>query len=115
MTPQEIKNKLSYHCGTENWWRHWIKPFTYTDGVKDMAEMCESYWLLDAIFSYRRNEPFQVWELKVDLEKSKAVLTMRTDSNKPILVQQKIPFTDFPLDEMKLWLVNGVLILPSEY
>jgi hypothetical protein len=28
---------------------------------------------------------------------------------------QGIPYTDFPLDTIKLYLVNGVLMLPGEY
>ncbi|BCU14760.1 DUF6876 family protein [Microcystis aeruginosa] len=37
-----------------------------------------------------------------------------------IACEQKIPFTDFPIQEIRLYLVNmgsggGVLMLPSEY
>jgi len=28
---------------------------------------------------------------------------------------QAIPYTDFPLEEMKIWVQNGVMMLPSEY
>ena len=44
---------LSGFTGTENWYRYAMMPrFTYTDGVKYLAEQAKAYWLLDAIFSW---------------------------------------------------------------
>ena len=42
------------------------------------------------------------------------------DSDQEVACEQKIPFTDFPIQEIRLYLVNmgnggGVLMLPSEY
>jgi len=31
-----------------------------------------------------------------------------------IAITQDIPYTDFPLDEIKLYCINGVILLPSE-
>lgn len=104
---------LQGFTGTENYWQHWL-GFNYTDGVKYLVEQGKAYWLLDAIFSYRRKEPFQVWEVKVNEDKS-AVLTMREDTYEPIKVKQEIEYTDFPLAEIKLYLIDNVLLLPSEY
>lgn len=87
---------------------------TDTEGVKYLADKGECHWLLDAIFSFHRTDPFQVWTLEVNEDRS-AVLTMREDSGEPIRVKQEIPFTDFPMPKISLWLINGVLILPSEY
>ena len=113
MTKEQIESELSQFYGTEQWWKNDLLNFTYTDGVKFIHESCEAYWLLIAISSYKRTEPFQVWELKVN--NNKAVLTMREDTNKPIKVRQVISFTDFPLDEIKFYLIDNVLLLPSEY
>lgn len=109
----EIQNGLAQCYGTENYWKNKILHFQYTDGVKFMWESCDAYWLLTAISSYKRTEPFQVWELIKD--GNGAILTMKEDSDQPILVKQRIPFTDFPLVGITLWLIDGVLILPSEY
>ena len=38
-----------------------------------------------------------------------------TDGMDHELAAQAIPFTDFPLEEVSLWLVDGTLMLPSEY
>jgi len=44
-----------------------------------------------------------------------AVVTMREDTGKKALVMQRIGYTDFPLKSIKLYLIDGVLLLPSEY
>ena len=37
------------------------------------------------------------------------------DGNDNIITSLTIEFTDFPLEEMTLWLVEKTLMLPSEY
>lgn len=108
------EQELSQFTGTEHYYKHWFGNYKYTDGVKYLGEKAQCYWLLDAIFSYRRTEPFQVWTLTVD-ESKKAWLTMKEDSNLPTLVSQTIEYTTFPLPQIDLWLIDGVLLLPSEY
>ena len=104
---------LEQFTGTENYYKHLFSGWCYTDGVKYLAEKSQAYWLIDAIFSYRRKEPFQVWTLTK--EGSKAVLTMVEDTDLPEKVRQEIPYTDFPLASIKLYLIDKVLLLPSEY
>lgn len=91
----------------------------YTDGVQYLAEKGQAYWLIDAIGSYQvspaiRELPIQFWHLLVNKDRS-ALLEMGEDLPEPILLRQEIPFTDFPLDELTLYLANNVLHLPSEY
>ncbi len=112
---QEIESSLAQCIGTEQYWKNPTLHFQYTDGVKIMWESCEAYWLLTAISSYKRTEHFQVWELVVNEDDKTAILTMIEDTDQPILVKQEIEYTDFPLESMTLWLIDGVLILPSEY
>jgi hypothetical protein len=91
----------------------------YTEGVRHVAEAGEAYWLLDAIiFSARhvrrlQGEAFQVWHLAV-LD-GRGVLTCTDGDSDDALYTQRIPYTDFPVPEVTLWLVDGVLMLPSEY
>lgn len=110
---EELERGLAQCCGTTRYFRHWMGK-NYTEGVQFLAEAASCYWLLDAIFSYRRKEVFQVWTLKKTKGNS-AVLTMKTSSKRPALVKQEISYTDFPLDEITLWIENGVLILPNEH
>ncbi len=107
LTEQELRQ----FTGTEQWYKHYLGGL-FTDGVKYMAGKAGAFWLLDVIFSYRRKEPFQIWILKV--KDRIGVVTMREDTGQPVKVRQEIPFTDFPLAEIKLYLIDGVLLLPSE-
>ena len=88
-----------------------------TDGVIALAEAAGCYWLLDIIGSYqsdKRLDPsFQVWVLEVNLENSSGVMRGLNDTE--LIVSQEILYTDFPLDEIKLFLMDGVILLPSEY
>ena len=114
METKITESDLSQFIGTVNYHRHWLGG-VYTDGVQYLAEQVGAYWLIDAIFSYRRRESFQIWTLKKNADDNGAVLTMQEDTGEPIKVRQKIPYTDFPLDQISLYLIDGVLLLTSEY
>ena len=88
--------------------------------MKFLAEKAGAFWLIDLVASYQtarlRREEFQVWTLTVDRDRTPvAVATCQADTDAPVLVRQEIDHTDFPLPSIKLWLVNGALMLPSEY
>jgi len=112
---------LSHFTGSDHYYRHWAMRLVYTDGVKYVANDGDAYWLLDAISSYQTRtflkdpmlQEFQVWKLTVNADQ-KATLVCERDTN-DVVVTQEIAYTDFPLDEIKLYLVTGVLMLPSEY
>ena len=109
---------LDQFTGTEKYYQHSFANIRYTDGVKYLADTAKVYWLIDAIASYQKKHvatvPFQLWELTVNPDQS-AALTMREDKGCPALVKQNIPYTDYPMPKIKLWLSNRVLMLPSEY
>ena len=107
---------LDQFTGTENYYTNPLYPFEYTDGIKYLAEDGGAYWILDAIASWQKKLDFsqiQFWRLKVNPDNS-AVLTCERDMD-DIVITQKIPFTDFPVEEVTLYLCDGVLLLPSEY
>jgi hypothetical protein len=106
----------------------------YTDGVQYLAEEAQCYWLIDVIASHQTKKlladkmlkDFQLWYLMVgdshEFIKPKphhqAVVTCWGDTPDPEItpyIRQDIEFTDFPLPEIKLFLVQGVLMLPGEY
>lgn len=114
-----LEADLKGFTGTENWWKNPLFPgYSYTDGVKYLAREASAYWLITDILSTARSnktlrtEPFIVWTLNV--KDKKATLTA-DDGNKNILYTKKYDYTDFPLDSVKLYLTNNVLLLPSEY
>ncbi|TDE08717.1 hypothetical protein E0F88_32225 [Dyadobacter psychrotolerans] len=119
-TEKLTKADLAEFTGTEQWYRHPIvKSTLYTDGIKYVAETAGAYWLIDEIAFQQthplvKNEEFQVWTLNVDLEQSKAVLTC-DDGNDRIIYTKQISYTDFPLEEIKIYVTDNVILLPSEY
>ena len=123
-SPEIIRSTLAQHHCTDHYWL--ILPgnddFKITDGVKAMAQLCEAYWLVTAVFSWQGNsklkdEPFQVWILRFnDKTNGDDAVLICEDGNKNELARQEIDYTDFPLPEgIKLFLDGGVLLLPSEY
>ncbi len=116
-TAKEIQENLPSFTGTEQYYQH-ICNLLLTDGAKYLAESAEAWWLLDLVASYQghpkvKNEDFQVYQLKVNPDKSAIVKI--TDGNNHILAQQEIEYTDFPLDKITLWVEYGVCLMPSEH
>jgi hypothetical protein len=113
------ESDLANFTGSENWFKHWLGKVLFTDGVKFIADRAGAYWLIDEIAINQtrpkvRAEEFQVWVLKVDLEKRKGVLSC-DDGNGSVVFTKRIEYTDFPLPEIRFYCTNGVILLPSEY
>ena len=112
-----LKEELQHFIGTEHYYKNFFGT-RFTDGVAHLAERANCFWLIDLVSSRQtkviRVIPFQIWTLKVNPDKS-CVVTMREDTGEPARVRQEIPYTDFPMDEIKLYYIDGVLLLPSEY
>ena len=111
---------LRQFTGSENWYRHGInRNVLFTDGAKFVADEGRAYWLLDAIAICQRyekrvsDEEFQVWKLKVNADRTASLVC--DDGNDNIVYTQHIEFTDFPLDEIKLYFTDNTILLPSEY
>jgi hypothetical protein len=113
-------NDLGQFTGSERWYRHGINRLgLHTDGVKYLADTASAYWLLDEIAIVQRCEAraalaeFQVWRLTVNHDRS-ALLTA-DDGNDNIIYREEIAYSDFPLDDIKLYYSNNTILLPSEY
>ena len=123
MTTTLWSQQLSQFSGTEHYYR--IMPTVLmTDGAKFVADNGEAYWLMTAIASYlpqfKNTEPFIVADLQVtNTGNSRTALLKLEDGNENILVEQHIAYTDFALDEMKLYACHTgnmwVIMLPREY
>lgn len=120
MTAEQLKTQLQQFTGTE---RHLYNPLypkmRYTDGVKYFAEHAGgqgAYWLLDIIgteFHKQVTDYFMIIEIKV--HESKAVIEMRIDTDMPVVYSRDIDFTDLQEGTWKFYLIDDVLLLPSEY
>lgn len=115
------ESELANFTGSENWYRHWLGKVVFTDGAKFVADQAGAYWLIDEIAISQtqpkvRAEEFQVWTLKVDLEKRKAELTCDDgNGNGNVVFSKRIEYTDFPLAEIKFYCADGTILLLSEY
>lgn len=119
MTKTLNTSDLAYFTGTEQLYRHGlVRHILYTDGVQHVAEAGEAYWLVDKIACNQLEakiaaQEFQLWTLTVAVDLT-AVLTC-TDGNGNTIAEEKIGYTDFPLPEMKFYVTNNTILLPSEY
>jgi len=115
---QTIQSQLSQFIGTEKLYRI-TQHHALTDGTKFLAEQAQCFWLFDAIASHLTktyDDYFAVARLLV--HQTSAVLTL-DDGNDLVFATQQIEFTDFPIQEMKLYCSfdgqHWVIMLPSEY
>jgi hypothetical protein len=128
MTKKEIKDVLKTFHGTRDYYVNTLySRDVHTDGVHWLADACGAFWLIDAIQSHQmylpvRQQDFQLWTLTVENRVATLICTNGND-NSPVLAQQVIPYTDFPLDKIQLCMVRGsidglhpvfILQLPSE-
>jgi hypothetical protein len=115
-----LQAELEQFTGTENWHRFnpLMRNLLATDGVMHLAKKAGAYWLLDIIGSLKlvgscRNEEFITCKLVKD--KDGGAKFTASDGSLKVLYTQKIPYTDFPLDEITLYFIDNVVLLPSEY
>lgn len=114
-TAEQIQAALPHFTGTEQYYPHMCGTLL-TDGAKFLAEKAECFWLMDIIASVktqlRKLDHFHVCKLVV---KDGAGTFTADDGNGNIHYTQEIPHTDFPLPEVKLYFVDNIILLPSEY
>ena len=120
----ELLAALRQFYGTENYYQTG-QVTKATDGVFFLAEEAGAHWLLQIIDSvfHKFTEDFVVVKLTVFEDRSaKAVIDNGMDINDKFeknryrcFHEQDIPFTDFILDEIKLYVQGKVILLPSEY
>jgi hypothetical protein len=117
--PKLTHAELAQFTGSEQWYRHGlVRNILFTEGAKYLADKAGAYWLLDEIALAQRYdravaaEEFQLWKLSVGPDRT-AVLVC--DGNGNIVWKKELSFTDFPLEEIKLYYTNNTILLPSEY
>lgn len=120
LTPEQLKDNLAQFIGTQQYHKFYsFNNIVCTDGVAYLAENAKAYWLIDLIVSWQiekpvRGEHWQTWTLTRNKE-NKGAVAVCTDGNERQLARQEIEYTDFPLPEIKLFKIDNVILLPSEY
>ena len=133
-TAADFERELENFTGSLTQYRHPLNGMTYTEGVKHLilestgvigadGRRCNgAFWLLDAIASHQPQakktcDGFQLWTLTLRERGTNigATLTCRADSDQEPVITQEIDYTDFPLSTVKLYVIDGVILLPDEY
>jgi hypothetical protein len=113
------ENDLGHFHGSDTVYKHsLVKNVKYTEGVRYVASNGGAYWLIDKIATLQldpkvKDEEFQAWTLKVNNDKSASLVC--DDGNNNEIHRERIDWTDFPLDHIKFYFCNDVIMLPSEY
>lgn len=128
----QLRINLKQFTGDIERYRHSFFPkLIYTPGIQYLAETAGAYWLIDVVASHLNSSVFKravqqdhrvldlhFWNLTVS-DDSSGLVTARVDSDEDAFIKQKIPFTDFPLKSIDLWVsYDGqffTLYLPSEH
>ena len=116
--PDVLRGTLQQFYGTETWYHHQFSSVLYTDGVKFFADAAGAYWLLDILLTETviamrdHGEAFSMVTLKVKAGKARIEAD---DGDGNIFWSRDIDFTDAPEGDWDFYLVDGVLMLPSEY
>ena len=114
------KEDFGNPMGTDSYIRHRLSGLIYTEGVKDMADTCKAYWLIDLIGSYapkltEEQKAWLTWDLQVAKDDSAVITADDGNGNKYPELRQEIPYTDLPYTSVTVWQVGGVLLMPKEY
>ncbi|XIA64510.1 DUF6876 family protein [Bradyrhizobium sp. TZ2] len=116
-----IPADLAHFTGTAEWYRHGLnRRMLYTDGVQYLAEKGGAYWLLDKIACLQLEpkigaEEFQVWRLHVMDDRTARLVCDDGNDSGTVIYSEEIDFTDFPLDQITIWVEGNVILLPSEH
>lgn len=120
ITPAELEANLAQFTGTTRYYR--INPHVVlTDGAKYLADNAGCYWLMDLTASYVTQPGFDSEDfvaIKMAVTDRSTVVTL-DDGNGNVLASQQIEYTDFPLEQIRLYACRSdgywVVMLPSEY
>jgi len=123
------QNDLTQFRGTEHYYKDFM-DLKITDGIKFFMEQARCGWLISDIAvinaidrAVLKNKAdgntFLVVDIKINRAEKKLIWTLKEDTDEPILYQQKYDYTDimnyYDGEEMKFYLIDNVLLLPSEY
>jgi hypothetical protein len=128
-TKDQLLADIAGFCGTQGYTRFcpFLRDWVITDGALFVAESAGAFWLMNEIGLNSKTNPvlnnrdFVCWTLKV---KGNIGMLTATDCDYRPVFQKMIEFTDFPLDEIILWVERGtspegqpmnVILLPTEH
>ncbi len=116
----EIKVALQQFSGSETIYKIPLIQTRYTEGMKYLANAADCYWLITDVSVIAKSLMKKSFFITIDFnrlpsaEQDEAEL-IYSDGNGNIFETHRYSVTDFPLDELRLFFVDGTLMLPGEY
>jgi len=95
-------------------------PIQISDACKFLLDNCDSSFLFDEIIKAQdlkilKGAKFQVWVLRRSKKDLSWILSCQQNSDKKLLIRQIVEFRNFPIEEITIWLIDKVALLPSEH
>ena len=120
----EILEGLQHFHGSETIFQIPLTRTRYTNGIKYLANAAECFWLITYASIIAKSLMDKIYFNFIDFkrlspEEQDAIgheaVIIYSDGNDNVLEKHKCNFTDFPLDELRLFFVDNTLMLPNEY
>ena len=120
----EIKEGLQHFQGSEMLYQIPLIRTRFTNGLKYLANVAECFWLITDTSVIAKSLLNRSHFITIDFKRLsedeqdytgyKAEI-IYSDGNGNVFETHQYNFTDFPLDELRLYFVDNTLMLPSEY
>lgn len=121
---QSFKAALEQFHGTEKYYRLPICDTLYTDGIQFLATEGKAFWLVTDASIVAKSLQDKSRFITVDFKKLNtaerkqlgyAAKVTYSDGNGQVFTTQFYHLTDFPLETLRLYFIDNILLLPSEY
>jgi hypothetical protein len=118
-TETEVQRTLATFKKSPVLHRHYqLSGMSYTEGVRLLAERTNGWWLIDFIVLFqpaiqRAYRPYlQVWQFSKDRNGTGTLVGLPDCHD--VGFRQRFDCEDFPLDYVKLYVQDRLVLLPSE-
>jgi len=120
----EIKEGLQHFHGSEMFYQIPLIRTRFTNGLKYLANVAECFWLITDVSVIAKSLLNRSHFITIDFKRLSEeeqdytgyeAEIIYSDGNGNIFVIHRYNFTDFPLDELRLYFVDNTLMLTSEY
>lgn len=96
----------------------------YTEGIQYLAQKTHSYWMITDTSLIAKKLMKKSHFVCIDFKRLAKEEQQRlgyeaeitySDGNRSVFLTQPYEYTDFPLDYLRLYFIDSILLLPSEY
>lgn len=121
---KHLIEQLQGFCGSTTCYQIPMLRTKYTEGIKYLADQAQCHWLITdtavVCKSLKHKSSFILVLFKrysntVQKRTHKEAKITYANGNGVILFEQEYEYTDLPLNELRLFYTNDMLMLPNEY